>query len=130
MFRFISFMLGRDWEPCRSCENLKQQLEFERSEKRLLIDTLVSIVSPKAVESPPLEINQIAQSSSLFSRRRAALEERDRQEARILAEKKFVGVPDNLRQVNPPNPFTTEQTILSQTKTVQELEEELGVKES
>jgi hypothetical protein len=113
--RFIAFLLGRDWEPCRSCENLKQQLEFERSEKRLLIDTLVGIVKPKEVEAAPIEINQIQQSSALFSRRRAALEERDRQEAKIRAEKKFMGVPDNLRDevINP----------------VKILEDELGITE-
>src|ERR1700687_754283 len=96
MFRFISFLLGKEWEPCKSCENLKQQLEFERSEKRLLIDTLVNIVKPKEVEAAaPIEINQIQQSSALFSRRRQALEERDRVEAAILAQKKH---EDNVRR--------------------------------
>jgi hypothetical protein len=113
MFRFISFLLGRTWEPCKSCENLKQQLEFERSEKRLLIDTLVAIVKPKEIEAPPVEINQIAQSSSLFSRRRAALEEADRVKAKIEAEKKFVGLPDYLKDVD--------------DKGITKLERELGV---
>lgn len=117
MFRFISFLLHREWEPCKSCENLKQQLEFERSEKRLLIDTLVSIVKPKEVEAAaPIEINQIQQSSALFSRRRQALEERDRQEAKILAERKNVGVPDRLRRVESNND-------------IENLEKELGVEE-
>ena len=119
MFRFNSFLLGRDWEPCSSCVNLKQQLEFERSEKRLLIDTLVSIMSPKAVESPPVEINQIQQSSALFSRRRQALEERDRQEAKILSERKNVGLPDNMRYTSGTNVPVS----------INELERELGVDE-
>lgn len=123
MFRFISFLLGRTWEPCISCENLKEQLEFERSEKRLLIDTLVAIVKPKEVEAPPVEINQIAQSSSLFSRRRAALEERDRQEAKILSEKKFVGIPDNLRK----NDIIS--GVKNTYKELEQLEKELGIEE-
>jgi hypothetical protein len=57
-------------------------------------------------------MNQIAQSSALFSRRRAALEARDRQEAQILSEKKHLGVPDKLRDIS-----------------VEGLEKELGVEE-
>src|ERR1700681_1356908 len=119
MTRFIAFLLGREWEPCSSCVNLKEQLAFERSEKRLLIDTLVNIVKPKEVEAAaPIEINQIQQSSALFSRRRQALEERDRQEAKILAEHKFVGSPDNLRRQIINDRISDEVT---------ELERELGV---
>ena len=74
MFRFISFLFGKQWEPCQSCENLKLQIEYLRDDNRKLNDTLVSIVKPKEVEAPPVEINQIQASSALFSRRRAALE--------------------------------------------------------
>lgn len=89
-----------DYEVCYSCETLKQQLQYEREEKKQLIETLLKIVSPKLVETPaPIEINQIAQSSALFSRRRAAMEIRDKEEARIIAEKKHIGMPDSLREL-------------------------------
>ena len=95
MIRFLTFLLGREYEECKSCQTLKEQLHFEREEKKRLTDTLLNILNPKAVEAPPVELNPIQQTSALFSRRRAALEEKDRQEAKILKERKFIGVPDN-----------------------------------
>lgn len=96
MRRFILRLLGiKDFEICPSCENLKEQLRFERDEKKRLTDTLINIVSPKVVESAPLEINQIQQSSALFSRRRRALEERDRLAAQTLKQSTNVGRPDD-----------------------------------
>lgn len=120
MLRFLCHLLGRPFEPCKSCETLKEQLSYLRDENHRLTDTLINIVKPKEIEAQaPIEINQIQQSSALFSKRRAALEERDRQEAKILAEKKFVGVSDRLREVTP--------TPIVSGKTVDELEKELGV---
>jgi|SRR5712664_987030 len=111
MIRFISFLLGKHYEPCKSCETLKEQLAFERDEKKRLTDTLLQIISPKAVESQPIEINQIAQSSALFSRRRAALEQKDREEAKILRSSTNLGKPDD------------------RLKEVESLEHELGISE-
>jgi hypothetical protein len=100
MIRFIMFLLGRPYETCKSCETLKQQLAFVNDEKKQLTETLLSIVKPKTFESPPVELNPIVATSGLFSRRRAAMEERDRMEAKILSEKKNLGVPDNLKDIN------------------------------
>jgi hypothetical protein len=116
MLRFISFLLGRQWEPCQSCENLKQQIAYLREDNSKLTETLMRIVSPKVVEAPPVEVNPIGQTSALFSRRRAAIEAKDREEARILAERKHVAVPDD---VNKKSMFNT----------VEQLERELGVEE-
>jgi hypothetical protein len=110
MTRFFLRLFGiRDFEPCSSCENLKEQLRYERENNFRLTDTLVRIVSPKAVESPPVEINQIASSSALFSRRRAAMEAKDREEARILKNSTNLGKPDD---------------------SIRKLENELGVEEA
>src|SRR5260221_1292320 len=108
MFRFITFLLGREYEECKSCLTLKQQLAIANEDRDRLTNTLLEILRPKVVESAPVELNQIAQSSALFSRRRAALEEKDRQEARILRERKHIGIPD---------------------KEVEGLDKELGVEE-
>ena len=124
MIRFILRVFGiKDFEPCSSCENLKQQLEFERGEKKLLIDTLVSIVKPKTVEAAPVEIAPVQQSSALFSRRRAALEEKDRQEAFIIAQQKHLANPDSkfARNTAPITGAINDQ--------IQQLEKELGVEE-
>jgi hypothetical protein len=115
MTRFFLRLFGiRDFEPCSSCENLKEQLRYERDNNLRLTDTLVRIVSPKIVEQPPIEINQIAASSALFSRRRAALEERDRQEAMIKKSSTNLGKPDQFAKMD---------------GSVESLEKELGVEE-
>ena len=104
MIRLILRLLRiRDFEVCASCETLKQQLAYERSEKTQLIDTILRIVNPKTIEAAaPIEMNQIASSSALFSRRRAALEEKDRQEAQIIKNSKNIGKPDieSLKAIN------------------------------
>ncbi|SRR6266567_1605805 len=113
MIRFICFLLGKPYESCKSCETLKEQLSFERSEKQQLTNTLLNILQPKAIEAAPIELNSIQQSSALFSRRRAALEAKDREEAKILRNSTSLGKPDF---VNNDNESSTNQ-----------LEEELGI---
>lgn len=106
-----------DFETCKSCETLKQQLEYERDEKRQLTETLLSIIKPKAYEAPTVELNPIIQTSGLFSRKRAAMEAKDREEARILRQSTNLGKPDDmLREVG-------KDSILSK------LETELGIEE-
>ena len=111
MIRFIFRLLGiRDFEPCKSCETLKEQLIYERDNNQRLTNTLLDIIKPKTVEAAPVELNQIAQSSALFSRRRAALEAKDKAEAQILRNSTALGKPD-----------------IEATKNINELERELGV---
>lgn len=120
MIRLLLRLIGiEDFEVCQSCETLKQQLAFERAEKKELIETLLSILKPKVVESPPTELNPIHQTAGLFSRKRAMLEERDRQEAATLQQSKNLGKPD----------IAPKQELERQTnpKTVEELEKELDV---
>ena len=101
----------RDYEVCQSCQTLKEQLAFERAEKRELTDTLIRIINPKAIEQPPIELQPVLQTSGLFSRRRAAMEARDREEARILNQSKNLGQPDD------------------KFKEIEKLETELGVED-
>ena len=69
-------------------------------EKKQLTNTLLEIVRPKVVESAPQELNLIQQTSALFSRRRAAIEAKDREEAKILKQSTNLGKPDDrLREV-------------------------------
>lgn len=84
-----------DFEVCASCETLKQQLAYERSEKQQLTDTLLNIIKPKVYEAPAQELAPVMQTSALFSKRRAALEAKDREEARILRSSTNIGKPDD-----------------------------------
>jgi hypothetical protein len=97
LIRFISFLLGKEYEECKSCSTLKEQLNFEREEKKRLTDTLLGIIQPKAFEAPSIELSPIPHTSALFSKRRAALEEQSRQEAKILRERKHIGSSDITR---------------------------------
>lgn len=122
MIRLLLRLLGiRDFEICLSCETLKEQLSYERSEKRQLTETLLNIIQPKVVESAPLEINPIIQSSGLFARKRAILEQKDREAARIRQDSKHLGKPDNLTPIQAVNREAMEST--------EQLEHELGIVE-
>lgn len=112
MIRFITFLLGRPYETCKSCETLKQQLAFVNDEKRQLTETLLSIVKPKTYEAPPIELNPVQAASGLFSRRRAAMEARDRADAFIKQERKNLAIED------------------VKTNEINKLEKELGVEET
>ena len=117
MIRLILRLFGiTDFDTCKSCETLKQQLEFERSEKKQLTDTLLNILSPKVVEASPVELAPIVNSGGLFSRRRAALEAKDREEAKILKEAKFIGKADGIKDIKT-------------NESVAKLEEEFGISE-
>ena len=122
MIRLLLRLLNiRDFEVCQSCETLKQQLAYERDEKRQLTETLLMIVRPKVVESVPVELSPITTTSGLFSRRRAILEQRDREEAKILQGSKNLGRPDNVDKSQNRNQMNI--------KTVEQLESELGIVE-
>jgi len=114
--RLLLRLLGiKDYEVCQSCGTLKQQLTYERDEKRQLTETLLSIIRPKVYEAPVQEFQPLVNSSALFSRKRAALESKDREEAKIIRGSTNLGKPDDsLREVD---------------KNIDKLEHELGVEE-
>lgn len=96
MIRLLLRLFGiKDFDTCKSCETLKQQLEYERSEKQKLTQTLLDIIKPKTFEASPVELNPVQKSLGSFSHRKAALEAADRERARILKDRKFIGTPDD-----------------------------------
>lgn len=112
MIRLLLRLFGiKDFEVCQSCETLKQQLAFANAEKKELTETLLNILKPKTVELPVQELQPIAASSAIFSRRRAALEAKDREDAMILKKSTNLGRPDD------------------RLKDIESLEKELGVEE-
>lgn len=109
------FLFGKNYEECKSCQTLKEQLEFERAEKSELTKTLLNILNPKAVEAAPVELQPMSISAGTFAKRRAILEERDRQQAKILSEAKHIGKPDF--------PIKASDPVITK------LEQELGIEE-
>ena len=127
MIRILLRLFGiKDFDTCKSCETLKEQLIFEREEKKRLTDTLINIIKPKEIEAPPTEIAPIAQSSAVWSRRRAALEAKDKQEAFIIAQAKHLAKPDRM-PVRPADSVHIDNIGIPQS--VEQLEKELGVEE-
>ena len=114
MIRFISFLLGHEYETCKSCAILKEQLQLVNEEKKQLTETLLAIIKPQA----PLAVENVNQPVALpvattFTRRRAALEERDRLAAKTVRESKVLGMPDN-----------------ATTRDIEKLEKNLGIEPS
>jgi hypothetical protein len=65
------------------------------------METLLRITNPKVIEVPVQELAPVVNTSALFSRRRAALEAKDREEARILRQSTNLGKPDDkLAEIN------------------------------
>lgn len=91
MIKFISKLFAlRDPEV----QVLKEQLEYERARTKELTETLLSIIKPKVYESAPQELAPVINSSALFSKRRAAMEARDREEAKIIKQHNNLGRTD------------------------------------
>ena len=120
MIRFISFLLGKQYEPCKGCEVLKQQLAYVNDEKKQLTSILIDIVSPKKIESTPVEFQPLAVPAGTFAKRRAALEAKERETARIIQDSKNLGRPDNLNKLVPD---------INQSNDINELEAQLGIAE-
>ena len=116
MIRFLYLLLyGDKIDSCKSCQTLKEQIAFERAEKAELTATLISILKPKEIEAAPIEVNPLQQTATLFSRKRAMLEERDRLAAKTYKDSTNIGKPDIPQQVI--------------TSAIDKLEQELGVTE-
>jgi hypothetical protein len=96
LIRLLMFLFGKPYEVCKSCETLKQQLDYERQNNKELQATLINILKPQISEAPVVEIAPVAQSSVLFSKRRAAMEEKDRLTASVVRSSKNLAMPDNI----------------------------------
>lgn len=120
MIRLLLFLIGkRDFESCKSCETLKLQLEIANAEKQELMNTILGIVKPKTYEAPPVEVSPMKPKLAMFSRRRAILEAKDRDEARIIQQSKNIAAPDGVKREELRNPEAG--------KSVEALEAELGI---
>lgn len=96
MIRFLLFLLGKQgYEECKSCETLKLQLEIANLEKKELTSTLLGLLKPKVYEAPPTELKATLPQLTTWSRRKAVLEQRDREAARIQANSKVIGRSDS-----------------------------------
>lgn len=125
MVRLLLYLLGKvDYESCKSCETLKEQLQIANYEREQLTATLLGLLKPTIAEAPVREVEPIIRSAGTFARRRAAAEEADRIKASLVKNSPIIGVPDNLRRVRNTN---EPQTQPEPDPEVEKLERELGV---
>lgn len=76
--------------PCASCETLREQLSYERTEKTKLLERILELTAPK---NEPVEISSeipepIKQGFVPWRIRQQMLEAEDRQKAKLMREKK------------------------------------------
>jgi len=83
MLRFISRLFKIDYDSCKSCETLRQQLDIMNEQNKELMKTMISIVKPEIINPPVTITDPLAMkpAAASWARRRAFLEERDRNAA-------------------------------------------------
>lgn len=135
MFRLFTHLIGKPFEECKSCETLKQQLEYERANNKELTQTLLSILKPAVSipDTPATELKPLVLSAGNFSKRRAALEQRDRIEAQILSQRR-VAQPDSVikaaaQKNETDSPLVVNSEGQGTDDSITRLEEQLGVTE-
>ena len=114
MIRFLSHLFKLGYDPCKSCEVLKQQLLIANEEKKQAYETLLNLLKPKVYESAPTQLEAVTPKVGLWSKRRALLEEQDRETARIQKQSNLIAAVDRSTQTN---------------SSVEELEHQLGLEE-
>ncbi len=86
MLRFICFLLGKQYEPCKSCEVLRNQLEIENHKNELLQSTLLDLVKPKVFESSSIPVEPIKPKVVPWHIKKRELEDQSRIEAKLQKE--------------------------------------------
>lgn len=118
---FLRLLRIKDFEPCASCSVLKAELEFARSEKRELLDTIINLTKPNVVvpQGEQKVLTQVPIAAATFSRRKNILEEQHKIKGDVLRTSTHVALPDDQVKKEPV------QHISPQS--VEKLERELGL---
>jgi len=119
MIRLILRLLNiRDYEGCKSCETLKQQLALVNEERERLTSTILNLVKPQVIPQQVTQTAPLVQSVSTFSRRRAELEKSERTKERIVKTSPLIAKVEDVK-------LSSGLDVNS----VEELEKELGLEE-
>lgn len=87
MIRFIMHLLGREYEPCKTCEVLKLQLEIANKEREDLQNSIINLLKPNVVVAPVnVDSTPIRNTVTSFTHKRRMLEQESKQRARALDE--------------------------------------------
>lgn len=118
---FLRLLRIKDFETCKSCEILKQELAFARHEKKELLDTLIQLTKPN-ITVPYQEtkvLTQAPQVAGTFSRRKGLLEDQHRIRGEIIKSSPYIAKFDDVPAREPVQHI--------RPASVEKLEKELGL---
>lgn len=98
MIRLLLRLLRiKDFEPCASCSVLKAELEFARSEKRELLNTIINLTKPNVIipQDENKILTQVPVAAATFSRRKNILEEQHKIKGDVLRNSTHIALPDD-----------------------------------
>lgn len=98
---------------CKTCEELRKQIDYEREVNKDLVQTIKEIVTPKqpVIQQNVVDPENVRKAGVSWNKRRAELERNAMQAAMILRTSNHIAKPD------------------MKVQTVEELEKELGITE-
>lgn len=125
--RWLMFLFGKDYEPCKTCEMLRSQLAIANTANRDLHLLLVDIFKPK-VELPENTVNDTTpfRPRMLPSRRRAIAEENERRNMDLLMNSKNIA-RESIENKELKEEEKKSEIPIIQPKTIEELEQELAI---
>jgi hypothetical protein len=106
-------LLGREYEPCKSCETLRVQLEIMRAENTRMLDTILGFVKPEVIVADVKHTEPIKGKAMSWHQRKTLLEAESRERARAIKTLKLSN--DAIGQSN---------------SGIEELEKELGIEDA
>ena len=115
---------GEPYQYCKTCEVLREQLDYERSVNKELTETLTALLKPRPIVAETAansnQLKPVSMPGGMWSRRRAELERIDRESVKLQRNSPVIAKPDSeIEEVKKPE----------QRQTIEELEKELGVVE-
>jgi len=78
----IIFKLFKIDDSCKSCETLRHQIDIANAERRLLLDSILSLTNPSVKEEPQVEYKPITPKHIPWAVKKEMLEEADRVKAK------------------------------------------------
>lgn len=130
MIRLLLRLLNiRDFEVCQSCEVLKQQLAITNAEKKELTETILSLVQPKIIQTPNVQVPAFENNAKRFGQRRAELERQHAARNDVRDRSPFIAKPSNLQasSLHPSESPIERSTSPVISETIEAIESKLGL---
>ena len=74
-------LLGKPYEPCKSCGILKVQLELANAERERLVNSIINLIKPNEIKIEDKVLEPVKPKSIAWRERKRMLEEDSRSQA-------------------------------------------------